>query len=333
MLRPLTSIALLVGLLAASAPSYAASAPLTNADIVRLAHNGIGDSVLASMVRSQPGTYTLTPDAILAIKKAGAGDETIKAMLQSADPKLTAATQVAAPGTLAARVSVSEGTHHRVLSPALAKIAQSQLNGGGVSAGVDASVLGSYAGSALSLIPGVGMLGGIAGGIGSLFGHRSKAQAPQIHQVWALEGPHSASELATTLPAFDVEYDKIPGIDPDRFEPVLLHLVATKDNWRLVGASKTTYDASKSATTSVPGGAAIDSITEERIATHASPLGRGRMRLTPDSALAGGEYAIVLRPLDIKAAAASDGSGQTLSSVIASVWDFSIHDATQATKS
>jgi hypothetical protein len=180
------------------------------------------------------------------------------------------------------------------------------------------------------IVPGAGMIGALGG----LFGHHTKPSMPEMHQVWALAGSHAATVAAQGRPAFEVSYDNISGLDPDRFAPALVQLVTTKDNWRVVGASKATLDPSKAmnASTSMLGGSgagpySIDSLDEKRVAAHVETLGRGRARLTPDAPLPGGEYAIVLRLSDAHASADGEAGEQTLSRVIASAWDFSIAGA------
>ena len=48
--------------------------------------------------------------------------------------------------------------------------------------------------------------------------------------------------MPTTTPKFELDFGEIVGLDPDAFEPVLVQLVQTKDNWRLVGATKSKMD-------------------------------------------------------------------------------------------
>lgn len=72
-----------------SAP--AAQGPLTNASIVKLVKAGIGDTVITSMINKQPGTYSLGPDDIIALRSDGVSDAVISAMLSKSGSPAVAA--------------------------------------------------------------------------------------------------------------------------------------------------------------------------------------------------------------------------------------------------
>jgi hypothetical protein len=57
--------------------------PLTNDSIIKMVNAGLGESVIISVVSTQPGKYSVGADDIIALKKAGVSEKIIAAMLKS----------------------------------------------------------------------------------------------------------------------------------------------------------------------------------------------------------------------------------------------------------
>ena len=74
--------------------------------------------------------------------------------------------------------------------------------------------------------------------MGSGFMPGMRPGAPKVTYVWGLPGRNSSRELTDTNPMFELNYGDIPGVDPDAYEPAVLKLVQSKDNYRLVGATQ-----------------------------------------------------------------------------------------------
>ncbi len=55
---------------------------LTNDAIIKMAKAGLGDEILLSTIRTQPGRYTIAPDDLIALKGAGVSDKVIGAMIE-----------------------------------------------------------------------------------------------------------------------------------------------------------------------------------------------------------------------------------------------------------
>ena len=123
---------------------------------------------------------------------------------------------------------------------------------------------------------------------------------------------------------FEIDFAHIPGVDPDRYQPEIVLLVPTKDNYRLVAAAET--DGAN--TGALPRGPII----EESVATESTRLGRGQYRVAPKTQLGPGEYALVLRPIPEsnrarrRNAEASLGEllGGSTSQILYLTWEFSI---------
>jgi hypothetical protein len=118
---------------------------------------------------------------------------------------------------------------------------------------------------------------------------------------------------------FEVEFGDIVGLDPDSYEVVLLKLVQSKDNYRLVGANHQKID--------LKGGETDWVSDEQRVATKITKLGRGHVQIEASSPLESGEYGVALRTVKHKtksARAYGMGMASTAESLKATVWDFSV---------
>ncbi len=54
--------------------------PVTNADIVRMSQAGLEEAILLQTIKDQPGSYDVTPDALIALKTSGVPQNVIAAM-------------------------------------------------------------------------------------------------------------------------------------------------------------------------------------------------------------------------------------------------------------
>lgn len=87
-------------LLLAAAPAFAQSEILTNVNIKEMSAAGIGTEVILAKIRTTPGDYAVTADAMIDLKKAGVADEVVAAMItvfnKSAKQNQSAAAEAAA---------------------------------------------------------------------------------------------------------------------------------------------------------------------------------------------------------------------------------------------
>ena len=174
---------------------------------------------------------------------------------------------------------------------------------------------------------GLGMLGGgrlsglsMMGGLGGTALRFAPLAGPKSTYVWALPGAYSAYSLPAAKPKFEVEFAEIVGLDPDAYEPALVKLTQTRDNWRLVGAAKDTFDKH--------GNEKQSAITEDRTQIKTTSVGRGHVIIEAAAPLAPGEYGIVLHPIKAQKSSAATATGLTAEQTIFySVWDFSVSSA------
>jgi hypothetical protein len=73
---------------------------LDNAAITKMHEAGLGDDTIVAVINSQPGSYTLGVNEVLALKSAGLGDKVISAMASKLAP-------AAAPAAVSAPVSTT----------------------------------------------------------------------------------------------------------------------------------------------------------------------------------------------------------------------------------
>jgi len=219
------------------------------------------------------------------------------------------------------KIALLIGTEKKPMTSSLAQMAQSKtkgMSGGGSAAG---SMLSSFASTGLSFgAIGGGMFAGPAMGIASgmfgglMGGHHGM---PTVTYIWALPGHNSPFMMPTTTPKFELEFGEIVGLDPDSYEPALVRLPQTKDNWRLVGATKSKVDYSGS-------GSPQSMIDEERTPLKTTRLSRGHLQIEAASPLAAGEYGLVLRPVKAHKPKKGESQSDAEQGVFYSVWDFSV---------
>jgi hypothetical protein len=123
---------------------------------------------------------------------------------------------------------------------------------------------------------------------------KSRASQAKVTYVWALAG--GSSPAAGNSQMFEANYAGLPGVNADQFEPVIVKITPTPQaNFKLVGATEAATTAEQSAQQDWP---IYSSFVEDRAAATVQKLGYGRAQVTPTVALAPGEYAVVLRPID-----------------------------------
>ena len=326
-----------------------------NAEIQEMAAAEFSDSTIIAVINANVVEFDLSPRALVALKNAGVSEPVIEAMLtaetdkkRTAQPeptptqlaetqatveyaKLTemierlAAQQEAAEKARRApdppasradpapRVWLVNASDRAAVAPTIAQVA---FAGGGSRRSERMKGLQGLAGQALTFAnPAVG---GLATTLGSLFRPDEDRTA-----VWALAATQS-SRVLDVPPVFEIDYAHIPGVDPDRYQPAIVQLVPTTDNYRLVAAAET----DGASTGALPRGPII----EESVATESTRLGRGQYRVAPKTALGPGEYALVLRPIAEtrrerrRNSEASLGEllGGSTSQILYLTWEFSI---------
>lgn len=176
----------------------------------------------------------------------------------------------------APRAWIVEANGRTAFPPTKPQVAHTDMKRGSATA---MKTLQGLAGNALTFVNPV-----LGSGLSGLF---RGGDDPAMTAVWALPGT-SSSRVLPAGAVFEMDFASIPGIDPADYRPAIVQLVPTDDNYRLVGAAKTTAESR-----GMPNGPII----EESVEAQLEPLARGRYRVTLSSAMGAGEYALVLRPI------------------------------------
>jgi hypothetical protein len=128
---------------------------------------------------------------------------------------------------------------------------------------------------------------------GSIFSNLLTQRKPSVTYVWAVADPVSANSLSLSTPRFGVDFSRVPGINPDDFEPVIVKLTPLQNAWRLVGATQGQEDARSN---SVADWQIYSNFLEDRVGVTSRRLARGNYEISPTARLLAGEYGVVLRP-------------------------------------
>jgi hypothetical protein len=95
-----------------AATAFAQSA-LNNDSITKMAKAGLGDDVIVSMIKGQPGSYTVDPDSIIQLKSAGISEKVIAAMIEKNSAGSTPAPAPAAAPAKAAPLVDEVGIYYK----------------------------------------------------------------------------------------------------------------------------------------------------------------------------------------------------------------------------
>lgn len=331
-----------------------------NEGVLAMARAEFSESTILAAIAANPTHFDVSPRALVALKTGGVPEGVIEAMLaaetarqqavadataaappqsESSMPpdafaKLSlmieelAAQQEATAATVAARAAsaapaapaqpqtprawIAVDDSKAEVPPTIAQVAFTDERG----FGKKFKNLSGLASQALAFVnPG---MGGIASTLGGLFRNDEQEQTA----VWALAGKSAARTLDGGA-AFEVVFANIPGVDPDAYQPALVELVPTSDNYRLVAAAKTEGPSQASR----PSGPII----EEPVETQVTRIDRGHYRAAPKTKLPPGEYALVLRPIEKKERGRGKRNetslGQLLggtSQILYLTWDFAV---------
>jgi hypothetical protein len=339
-----------------------------NADVIAMVQGGLSDSTVLAAIEVNPARFDVSPRALIALSQAGVSAAVIEAMIATEGANRRAISGAAAPpggdgaeAAGAASPSLSPEALERLTQmaeqlaappePPPAPVASPPPvahplpadNGSRVprawivSNGSRVPFLPSTAqvafmdsrggAGALNTLQGIGERAlafaspalGLASGLGALF----RSGDPTVTVVWALPGTSSSRELPAGA-VIEFDFAGIPGVNPDQYQPALVRLITTTDNYRLVGAARTRASSA--------GGMPTGAIIEEPVPLARELLARGRYRVALDTTLPAGEYALVLRPVQVRERERRRNSENSLGDLLGgqssdihyAAWDFDV---------
>jgi len=277
------------------------SAAITNADVIKMVKGGLEESVVVAAIKSRPGNFDTSPDALIALHQAGVTKAELDAMLAGPAGATPAAAAAAPAAPKLPTVAVTVGSATQPLAIEHTQLAQTKTKPTSMASLAGDSVLSqaiqnsanTVAADAASHIN--SNLGSSAvQQAGSIVGGFMARRKPSVTYVWGVAGPASSNVLQAATPSFLVDFAGTPGVNPEEFEPAIVKLTPAQNTCRLVGATegKAGADQSTDADWQI-----YSSFLEERVAITARKLAPGRFQITPRAGLLPGEYAVVLRPL------------------------------------
>jgi len=314
-------------------PAQATSQPLTNDDIISLAKEGLPESTINSAIQSQNNQFDLSAVSLINLKKQGVSSSIIEAMqaaTKGASPSGGVSAQAAPAVAGQPYVTINDGTR-KPLPLSRTQINQTKTKASSLTglAG-DAALVSAFQGMAMQAgatalyrsgsVVGGNMLGSAGGIVSGFLSHRK----PTVTEVWAIAGQKAETTAASDSPSFEINFANISGVNADEYEPVLIKLTTSPQNFRLVGATEAKQDVFESQASDWQ---VYSSFVEDRVAAQAKKVAAGQYQLSPNAALAAGEYGVALRPLNkgkkFSAASVQQNSGDGM--LFNSVWAFSVN--------
>lgn len=332
--------------------SPAAPQGLTNQDVITMLKGGVGENMVLRAINSQDTNFDISAKGLLQLKKAGVPPKIMDAVLSAAGKHRAAEEAAAKAQADAARpkegavvaavmsspilptqpaVLIAQGALKQPIPNTHAQIVQTKTKPTTLAAlASDAGLAQATANlNAAAMGPGKPNLANAAMMAnpmtapmmmaGSLLSRRRQT----VTDVWLLAGARSETIVHNPQPSFEVLCDSVPGMSAEEYEPVLLKLEPSPNNFRLVGATEAKLDALQQPNADW---GLYSSFMEERVPGQVTKVAPGRYQLHATSALAPGEYGVALRPVnkDKKFAGSSVSQNMGDGLVFNSLWSFEI---------
>lgn len=339
---------LALALVVPSAAAQQSQRPLNNSDIVNMVKSKLPEGVVISAIRSNPGKYDTSADALIALHKAGVTENELNAMMapsSSSSGKGSAPTASESAPTTPPEPPASKSRMPKVYLLARSRLKElplektqlaetktkpSSMSGlagdSAVAQAMQAGINTASVDTAMHMNSAIG--GSTVEQAGSVFSGIMAHRQPKITYVWGVPGPSSGNILQTTNPSFTVDFSRTPGINPDEYEPAIVKLTPAQNTCRIVGATQGKEDASS---TPAADWQVYSHFLEERVAAPPQKVAPGKYKIAASAELAPGEYGLVLRPLarTKKFSGGDVARAQGDGLMFDAIWTFQIADSAQ----
>jgi hypothetical protein len=161
---------------------------LDNKAVLKMAKAGLSAEIVAATVNANPGHYDVSPDAMIALKKAGVGDAVIAAMIAKNSGGGAPAPASAGGAGFALASAPSAASNANGLPPGIDSVGVYVKDAGGNWAEVDAEVVNFKTGGALKHISSVGIVKGDLNGNVAGFHSRLGLHSPAEFILYVPEG-------------------------------------------------------------------------------------------------------------------------------------------------
>jgi hypothetical protein len=99
-----------------------AQKPLDNSSIIQMSKAGLGDSLMIESINATPGTYSIAPGDLIALKQAGVSERVIRAVVAKASTTNTVTDPAAGPRPLNASHAAAADSNAADLPPDLSGV-------------------------------------------------------------------------------------------------------------------------------------------------------------------------------------------------------------------
>jgi hypothetical protein len=322
--------------------------PLTNVDVIKMVKGGLPESIVVSAIQSGPAEFDISPDGLIALHKAGVTQSEMDAIMEASGkhtPGASAPRPAPSDAVAAADPSAQNPPPSKSRMPSVTviqrgasqdlplertQLAQTKTKpssmkslaaDSAVTQAMQAGVNTATMGAAMHMNSGIG--GSSVQQAGSIFSGIMAHRTPTMTYVWGVPNPASTNVLQTSSPTFSVNFARAPGVNLDDFEPAIVKLTPAQNTCRIVGATQGKEDARSSPAADWQ---IYSHFLEERVAVHTEKVKTGQYKLSPDSALMPGEYAVVIRPVskskNFSGGDVARGQGEGL--MFDAVWSFQV---------
>lgn len=309
----LTLIATLLLILETVSVGQQSQKPLTNADILAMVQNHMAESVVISAIQSSPTKFNTSPSELIRLKKLGATENEMNAMIAASAKASGAASSPAATNNAAAAAAppvsksrmpkayLQQGGVMQELPLEKTQLAETKTKPSSmkslagdsvVTQAMTTSVNNAAYTAATHVNSGIG--GSTVQEAGSIFSGIMSHRKASVTYVWGVPSAASTNVLQTASPSFTVDFSRTLGVNAADYEPTIVKLTPAQNTCRIVGATEGKEDARSSPAADWQ---VYSKFLEERVPVKNEKLVAGKYKISPASELPPGEYAVVLRPV------------------------------------
>ena len=331
--------------------------PLSNNDVIAMAHKKLPESVIVSAIQARPGKFDTSTNELIRLNAAGVTENELNAMIAAGAKGSAGAASTHSPASIPSpasvapngdsgpnagtmpdsksrmpRVMVTAGSATQELKLEKTQLAETKTKPSSmkslaadstVTQAMQAGVNTAAYSAATHMNSGIG--GSAMQQAGGIFSGAMSHRTPTVTFVWGVPGPASGNILQTSKPNFMLDFSRTLGIDPEDYEPAIVKLTPAQNTCRVVGATQGKADVRSSPAADWQ---MYSHFLEERVASVPQKLALGKYKIAANAELAPGEYGLVLRPVskEKKFSGGDVARAQGDGLMFDAIWTFQISD-------
>jgi len=316
---------------------------LTNDDVIAMVHKKLPESVIVSAIQAGPSKFNTSTNELIRLNAAGVTEKELNAILAASSSPTTASAPskenasqpsdvMPASKSRMPRVSATQGNASQELRLEKTQLAETKTKPSSMKAlaadsavtqAMQAGVNTATYSAAAHMNSGIG--GSAVQQAGSIFSGMMSHRTPTVTYVWGVPSPTSGNVLKSTKPSFTVDFSRAVGVNAEDYAPAMVKLTPAQNTCRVVGATQGKEDIRSSPAADWQ---MYSHFLEERVASTPQKLASGKYKISANSELVPGEYAIVLRPVskDKKFSGGDVARAQGDGLMFDAIWTFQISD-------